>query len=59
MLGFPITLLLRIEAIGFPTFGLLLYCLGSSGLRFGVEGSSLKFTASGLGFHDLRVSVLP
>ena len=25
MLGFPSTLLLRIEAIGFPTFGLLLY----------------------------------
>ena len=25
MLGFPRTLLLRIEGIGFPTFGLLLY----------------------------------
>ena len=25
MLGFPNPLLLRIEAIGFPTFGLLLY----------------------------------
>ena len=25
MLGFPILLVLRIEAIGFPTFGLLLY----------------------------------
>ena len=26
--GIPFTLLLRIEAIGFPTIGLLLYCFG-------------------------------
>ena len=25
--GIPYTLLLRIEVIGFPTFGLLLYCM--------------------------------
>ena len=28
--GIPYTLLLRIEAIGFPTFGLLLYMLGTT-----------------------------
>ena len=30
--GIPYTLLLRIEAIGFPTFGLLLYSLRTMGL---------------------------
>ena len=31
--GIPYTLLLRIEAMGFPTFGLLLYGGGGGGIR--------------------------
>ena len=30
--GIPYTLLLRIDAMGFPTFGLLLYLISTSGV---------------------------
>ena len=36
--GIPYTLLLRFEAIGFPTFWLLLYTLNYMGLRSMIEG---------------------
>ena len=41
--GIPYTLLLRIEAIGFPTFGLLLQGLRVFGLGFRVSRVAVKF----------------
>ena len=62
MLGFPIYLLLRIEAIGFPTFGLLLYEPGNSNQLFGAsslgdQGLGFRDQGRGQRFHGLRLDL--
>ena len=50
--GIPFTLLLRTEAIGFPTFGLLLYRFWGQGFR----GLRLR-VARGLGIRVYKFGV--
>ena len=50
--GIPYTLLLRIEAIGFPTFRLLLY--GAVGL-WGFRADGVNYVALGFLFQGLGV----
>ena len=54
--GIPYTLVLRTKAIGFPTFGLLLFGLGVLGFRLGFNlGFSLGVSGLGIRVWGLLV----